>query len=207
MKRTTSRFPREFAQQILLKARVARLGFRLPGQSRRPRASARLLHLWHPLPKYPNIRDSRHQIPKSLLISLQIVLLLHPTVLLKVTYKNNPIGENQMYAQSRFLLIVIFGILVILSTSALASSYRYIDENGDAVISQQPPAEQSYAVIGDNGDQLWYVSNTPLPVSHWHPFWMEPNARYEEYDPFGLPEVRQRRPIVTIEEVGAEDPS
>ena len=112
-----------------------------------------------------------------------------------------------MYAQSRFLLIVIFGMLVIPSTSALASSYRYIDENGDAVISQQPPPEQSYAVIGDNGDQLWYVSNTPLPVSHSRPFWMEPNARYEEYDPFGLPEVRQRRPIVTIEEVGAEDPS
>ena len=109
-----------------------------------------------------------------------------------------------MYAQSRFLLIVIFGILVIPSTSALASSYRYINENGDAVISQQPPTEHSYAVIDDNDRQLWYVSNKPLPMSDWRPFWMEPNARY---DPFGVPEVRKRRPIVTIEEVGAEDPS
>jgi len=109
-----------------------------------------------------------------------------------------------MSSQSRFLSLAILAMLVTPATSALASSYRYINENGDAVISQQPPTDHSYAVIGDNGRQLWYVSKAPVPVSHWRPFWMEPEIGQEEYDPFGLPEVRERRPIVTIEEVDAE---
>jgi hypothetical protein len=109
-----------------------------------------------------------------------------------------------MSSQSRFLSLVILAMLVMPATPALASSYRYINENGDAVTSQQPPTDQSYAVIGDNGRQLWYVSNAPLPMSHWRPFWLEAEVGQEEYDPFGLPQVRERRPIVTIEEVDAE---
>ncbi len=110
-----------------------------------------------------------------------------------------------MKLQSRFLLIALSGMLTIPATSALASSYRHINEYGEAIITQQPPAKRPYAVIDDAGRQLWYVSNKSVPMSHWRPFWAAPSPSVGELGPFDVQESQGRRPIVTIEELGPED--
>ncbi len=103
-----------------------------------------------------------------------------------------------MRLQSRLIFTLVLGMLAVPSSPTLATTYRYVDENGDSVIAQQPP-KAPFTVLDDEGEFLWNVPANPIPISHWRPFWVEPKP-----DPFNVPEIRQRRPVVTIEELADE---
>lgn len=100
-------------------------------------------------------------------------------------------------------LMVLPALLI--SASATAQLYAYVNEDGDYVVTQKrPKAPVEYAILTDEGEFIRLVPapQENVPITHWRP-WFLPRER----DPLDGPEPNweEREPQVDIEEVEDAD--
>jgi hypothetical protein len=89
------------------------------------------------------------------------------------------------------------------ASSAHATIYAYVDDNGDYVVTQKRPGKSvaEYAVLTDDGEfvRLVQARDPNVPITHWRPWFIPKDPDPYDADPDSR---REREGTVDIDEIG-----